>query len=59
MPYFERTEYNIKKQDPETSSGRQHGWHTQTRLGVIVALILIITTTISSRINKPIFLGNL
>ena len=49
MPYFERTEYNLKKQDPETSSGRQHGWHTQTRLGVIVSVFLIIT--ISNRIN--------
>ena len=53
MPCFSRTEYNLKKQDPEPSSGRQQGWHTQTRLGVIIVVTIIITMI--NRINEHIF----
>jgi len=50
MPYFEKSEFNFEKQDPETSSGRQQKWHHQTRLGVIIAANIIIT--IISRIKN-------
>jgi len=52
MSCFVSLESNFKKQDPEPSSGRQHGWHPQTRLGVIIAANIIITTF--SRINNTI-----
>ena len=31
MPCFGMKKSNLKKPDPETSSGRQHGWHPQTQ----------------------------
>ena len=53
MPCFVSSESNLKKPDPETSSGRQYGWHPQTCLGVLIAVNIIIT--MGSRINKSVF----
>jgi len=52
MLCFVSSESNLKKPDPEPSSGRQQGWHPQTRLGVINTTNIIIT--IGSRINNTI-----
>jgi len=53
MPCFVSSESNLKKQDPEPSSGRQQGWHSQTRLGVIITVTIIIT--MGSRISQAVF----
>jgi len=66
MPCFERTEYNLKKQDPGPETSGQddsrggtpipklsQSDHFVAGLGVIVAVILIITTV--SRINEHVF----